>query len=87
MAFKKIVNQRRFWKLVIIQGLAFALLYQVISMLFEYGGLNFSAYFEDNLEGGRWIRFAIGTVVAAFLYGFIISYGQFRTRLKNEERH
>ncbi|UJH92760.1 hypothetical protein LZ575_10155 [Antarcticibacterium sp. 1MA-6-2] len=46
MAFKKVVRDRKFWLMVILQGLAFAVLYQVISIFFEYGGLNFSAYFE-----------------------------------------
>lgn len=86
MAFKKIINDGRFWKMVILQGLAFALIYQVITMLFDYGGFNFSAYHEDKLSGGRWMKFVAGTLFAAFVYGFIISYGQFRGRIKKEER-
>lgn len=72
--------------MVVLQGLAFALIYQVIFILFEYGGLNFSAYFEDKLGQGRWLKFVAGTLLAAFVYGFIISYGQFRPRIKKEEQ-
>lgn len=71
--------------MVIAQGLAFAVIYQVISILFEYGEFNFSAYYEDKLGEGRWVKFLIGTFLAAFVYGLIITYGQFRTKIKKEE--
>lgn len=86
MAFKKIVGDRAFWKSVVIMGLAFAIIYQFISMLFDYGGLDFNAFYEDKMAGTRWIRFVLGTLVAAFLYGFIITYGQFVSRIKREKR-
>lgn len=86
MAFKKIVRDKAFWKSVVVLGLAFALIYQFVSMLFDYGGLDFSAFYEDKLEGTKWVRFIIGTLLAAFLYGFIISYGQFRSKIKKRER-
>ncbi|CAN5123964.1 hypothetical protein BH23BAC2_BH23BAC2_09620 [soil metagenome] len=86
MAFKRIVKDKAFWKSVVIMGLAFAVIYQFISMLFDYGGLNFSAFYEDKLAGSNWVRFLIATLVAAFIYGFIISYGQFISRIKREKR-
>ena len=86
MAFKKIVGDRAFWKSVVIMGLVFAIIYQFISMLFDYGGLDFNAFYEDKMAGTRWIRFVLGTLVAAFLYGFIITYGQFVSRIKREKR-
>ncbi|MEP6260204.1 MAG: hypothetical protein ABJ092_01405 [Gillisia sp.] len=86
MAFKKIVGDKTFWKSVVIMGLAFAIIYQFISMLFDYGGLDFNAFYEDKMAGTRWIRFVLGTLVAAFLYGFIITYGQFVSRIKREKR-
>lgn len=87
MAFKKIVNDKKFWLMVVLQGLAFALIYQIITMLFDYGGFDFSQYHEDKLSGGRWIKFLAGTLLAAFVYGFIITYGQFSSRIKREERN
>lgn len=86
MAFKKIVSDKAFWKSVIIMGLAFALIFQFISMLFDYGGLDFSAFYEEKMAGTRWIKFVLGTLVAAFLYGFIITYGQFVSKIKREKR-
>lgn len=86
MAFKRIVRDGAFWKSVVIMGLAFAFIYQFVSILFDYGGLDFSAFYEDKLEGYKWVRFTIGTLIAAFLYGFIISYGQFRSKIRKQEK-
>lgn len=85
MAFKRIINDRRFWKSVLGLGLGFAVIYQVITMLLEYGGFHFSQFYEDKLAGNQWIRFLIGTVLAAFVYGFIVSYGRFRSQIKKQE--
>lgn len=86
MAFKKIIGDRTFWKSVVLLGLAFALIFQFISMLFDYGRIDFSAFYEDKLAGDSWIRFTIGMLVAAFIYGFIISYGQFISKIKRDKR-
>lgn len=86
MAFKKIVNDSAFWKSVVILGLAFAIIYQFVSMLFDYGGIDLNAFYDDKLSGDNWIRFIIGLLVAAFIYGFIISYGQFVSKIKRDKR-
>lgn len=86
MAFKKIVKDKTFWKSVVLLGLAFALIYQFVSMLFDYGGLDFNSFYDDKLAGDNWIRFSIGVLVSAFIYGFIISYGQFITKIKRDKR-
>lgn len=86
MAFKKIVQDKTFWRSVVLLGLAFALIYQFVSMLFDYGGIDLNAFYEDKLAGDKWIRFIIGILVAAFIYGFIISYGQFVSKIKKDKR-
>ncbi|HSP39959.1 MAG TPA: hypothetical protein VLN46_00900 [Gillisia sp.] len=86
MAFKKIINDRAFWKSVVFLGLAFAIIYQFVSMLFDYGGIDLNAFYEDKLAGDNWIRFIIGLLAAAFIYGFIISYGQFVSKIRRDNR-
>lgn len=86
MAFNKIISDGRFWKMVVLQGLAFAVIYQVIMMLLEYGGFDFSSYYEDKLANGGWVSFLFGLILGAFIYGFIISYGQFRSKIRKENR-
>jgi hypothetical protein len=86
MGFKKVVNTKGFQKSVLGMGIGFILVYHIINMLFIYGGLNFSEYFDINLSEDRWFRFVFGSLLSGLIYGFIITYGQFSIKLKKEER-
>lgn len=68
-------------------GLAFAVLYHLITMLFAYGGFEFELFFQDRLAEGKWIRFLAGTFFSAFIYGFIISYGLFRSKIRKQDKN
>jgi len=78
------VSERPFWKSVFWLGLSFLVLYNVITMLFEYGGFQFTRFFEERTGDGKLVRFIMGQLIAAFLYGFILSFGQFRSKEKKE---
>lgn len=84
MQFKSIVSQRSFWKSVFWLGLSFLVLYNVITMLFEYGEFAFVTFFEERTADGKLVRFIIGQLLAAFLYGFILAFGQFRGKQKKD---
>ena len=86
MGFKKVVNTKGFWKSVLGMGLGFIIVYHIITMLFAFGGFQFSHYFDLNLTEDRWARFVFGSILSGFIYGFIITYGQFSIKLKREER-
>lgn len=80
MDFKTILAQKSFWKSVFWLGLSFLVLYNIISILFETGGFHFQEFYGARTEDGKIYRFIIGQILAAFLYGFILSFGQFRVR-------
>lgn len=80
MKFKSIVSQKAFWKSVAFLGISFSVIFNLISILFEYGSLDFTQYYQDHIAGGKIIRFLLGQLFGAFLYGFILAFGQFRTR-------
>lgn len=82
MKFKSIVSKRAFWKSVFWLGLSFLILYNVITIFFEYGEFDFVRFFEERTDDGKLIRFIIGQLLAAFLYGFILAFGQFRGKEK-----
>ncbi|MCP9198493.1 hypothetical protein MKO06_01140 [Gramella sp. GC03-9] len=82
MSFKSTISQKGFWKSVFWLGISFLVLYNVISMLFEYGEFAFARFFEERTADGKLIRFIIAQVLAAFAYGFILSLGQFRAKEK-----
>lgn len=82
MKFKSIVSKRAFWKSVFWLGLSFLILYNVITIFFEYDEFDFVRFFEERTDDGKLIRFIIGQLLAAFLYGFILAFGQFRGKEK-----
>lgn len=84
MKFKSIISQRPFWKSVFWLGLSFLVLYNVITIFFEYGEFAFLRFFEERIADGKLLRFVIGQLLAAFLYGFILAFGQFRGKEKKD---
>jgi len=82
MKFKSIISQRSFWKSVFWLGLSFLVLYNVITIFFEYGEFNFTQFFEERTGDGKLVRFILGQLIASFFYGFILSFGQFRGKEK-----
>lgn len=84
MRFKSVISQKKFWKSVFWLGLSFLVLYNVITMLFEYGGFAFAEFFEERTADGKLFRFIIGQFLAAFLYGFILAFGQFQSKEKKK---
>ena len=78
------ISKKAFWKSVLLLGVGFLIVYDIVSMLFEYGGFHFEAFFTERTEDGKLFRFIVGQFLAAFVYGFIISFGQFRGK-KNKE--
>jgi len=86
MNFKKVVSTKGFWKSVAGMGIAFIVVYHIITMLFTFEGFRFGEYLELNLSEDRWMRFILGSLLSGFLYGFIITFGQFSIKQKKEER-
>lgn len=85
MGFKETLSRKGFWKSVFWLGLSFLVLYNVITIFFEYGGFEFSKWFQERTGNGKTFRFVIGQLLASFLYGFILSYGQFRSKQKKNK--
>ncbi|MUP44344.1 hypothetical protein E0K83_01120 [Gramella sp. BOM4] len=82
MSFKSTISKKGFWKSVFWLGISFLVLYNVISMLFEYGEFAVLRFFDERTADGKWVRFIIAQLLAAFAYGFILSLGQFRGKEK-----
>ena len=84
MKFKAIVSKRSFWKSVLWLGLSFLVLYNVITIFFEYGEFAFMTFLKERTADGKLFRFIIGQLLASFLYGFILAFGQFRGKEKKD---
>ncbi|MDT0677064.1 hypothetical protein [Autumnicola musiva] len=78
------MSQRKYWRSVIVLGLVFAVIYTLISIIFEYGNFAFEQYYKDHIANNT-VKYVIGQIGAALFYGLIVSYGQFRAKEKREK--
>tara|TARA_R100001369_G_scaffold75902_1_gene104981 strand:- start:1552 stop:1779 length:228 start_codon:yes stop_codon:yes gene_type:complete len=73
--FKQIINHKGFWRSVLFLGLAFVVVFIFIKWAFE----GFSANFFD--ERNPYLLIG-GSLLAGLIYGFFITYGKFKNKLK-----
>ena len=84
--FKQVITTKGFWKSVVFLGLLFALVYDIIDLWFSFGfdiSTYTKVYFSDS---SRIIRFLIANIIGGFIYGFIITFFKFRTRIKENQQ-
>ena len=84
MKFKEIMSSKKYWKSVAILGFLFVLIYNIVMMVIDYGGLSFKEYYQDRMADGKMITFVVGQVLGMIVYGMIVSYGQFRRKEKEQ---
>ncbi len=77
--FQKIISTKGFWHSVISLGIAFALLFVIIKWAIE----GFKISYFSSLQNP--VFFGLGLVAGGFVYGFLVTYGKFRGKLKKNE--
>ncbi len=77
--FQKIISTQGFWKSVISLGIAFALLFVIVKWAIE----GFKMDYFTSLQNP--ILFVLGLMVGGLVYGFFVTYGKFRGKLKKDE--
>lgn len=76
--FKKVINTKGFWKSVFSLAVAFAVLFAFIKWAIE--GFEIAYFTERN----PWM-FILTLLFAGFVYGFFVTFGKFRAKLKEME--
>lgn len=76
--FKKVLNHNGFWKSVVSLALAFALVFTLIKWAIE--GFDWAFFTENNP-----LKFFIGVLLSGFIYGFFVTFGKFRAKIKKKE--
>ena len=80
--FKRIISTQGFWKSVVSLGVAFSLIFVII----KWGLESFNKSYFSTIQNPT--SFMMGLLIGGFIYGFIVTYGKFRGKLKkNEERN
>lgn len=76
--FKEVINTKGFWKSVFSLAVAFAVLFALIKWAIE--GFEIAYFTERNP-----LLFILTLLLAGFVYGFFVTYGKFRAKLKEKE--
>ncbi len=77
--FQKVISTKGFWKSVMSLGIAFALLF----LIFKWGIEGFKMDYFTSLQNPFF--FFLGLIVGGFFYGFFVTFGKFRGKLKKDE--
>ena len=78
--FQKVINTPGFWKSVFSLGIAFSLLFVIIKWAIE--GFKME-YFTSIVNP---FSLVVGLLVGGFIYGFLVTFGKFRAKIKKEEQ-
>lgn len=73
--FKKIVNHKGFWKSVVSLAIAFAVTFTLVKWAIDSFSMSF---FSENNP----VKFLVGVILAGLVYGFFVTFGKFRNKLK-----
>lgn len=75
--FKRVTSHKGFWKSVVILALAFAIVFFFIQWAFT--GFNIG-FLQPSL------RTFLALIVGGVIYGFIMTYGKFWSKLKQQDQ-
>ena len=76
--FKKVLNTKGFWKSVFSLAIAFALIFTLIKWAIE--GFKIAYFTESNP-----LMLIFTILLAGFVYGFFVTFGKFRAKLKETQ--
>lgn len=76
--FKKVINTKGFWKSVFSLATAFVLLFTLVKWAIE--GFKISYFTEGNI-----LTYFLTLVLAGFVYGFFVTFGKYRGKIKEKE--
>lgn len=77
--FSKVISLQGFWKSVFSLGIAFIVVFVIVKWAIE--GLKME-YFTSIQNP---INTILGLLLCGFVYGFLVTFGKFKAKLKKEE--
>ena len=77
--FSKVISTKGFWKSVFSLGFAFVLLFVIVKWAIE----GFKTEYFTAIQNPAVT--VLGLLLCGFIYGFLVTFGKFRAKLKKEE--
>lgn len=83
--FTKVISHSGFWKSVIFLSVMFIIIYNLADfwMVFDFDA---KVYVEERFAADQLLRFAFANIFSGFVYGFIVSFFKFRSRIKQQSK-
>lgn len=81
--FSKVISHPGFWKSVVFLASMFILIYNIADVFMAFDG-SFSAYINERFAVEHLLRFFTANIASGFVYGFIISFFKFKSKIKQE---
>lgn len=78
--FQKVISTSGFWRSVFSLGFAFSVLFVIIKWAIE----GFSTEFFTSISNP--LAFIVGMIFGGFIYGFLVTFGKFRAKIKKDEQ-
>lgn len=79
--FSKVISTPGFWKSVSYLALAFIVIYNLVDIGMGYN-FDFNLYAENRFQTDNLPRFFIANIGSGFVYGFIVTFFKFRSKIK-----
>lgn len=81
--FSKVISYKGFWPSVVFLSIMFIIIYNIADwgMAFDF---DFQAYTNERFATDKLLRFLFANVLSGLVYGFIISFFKFRSKIKKQ---
>lgn len=79
--FTKVISHKGFWRSVTFLSVMFILVYNLVDwgLAFDF---SIQDFFQERFNSDKLLQFIFANILSGFVYGFIISFFKFRSRLK-----
>lgn len=84
--FSKVICHKGFWPSVVFLSIMFIIIYNIADwgMVFDF---DFQAYVDERFTSEHLLRFLFANVLSGLVYGFIISFFKFRSKIKKKSQN
>lgn len=82
--FNKVLFAKGFLKSVLYLAVAFILIYNLVDVIIKFD-FDFSLYLKGRLAKDNLLRFFVANIGSGFIYGFIVSYFKFKSKLSKQD--
>lgn len=83
--FIKVICHSGFWKSVTFLSVMFIIIYNLADIGMSFG-FNFDAFIDERLASGKILKFIFANIASGLVYGFIISFFKFRSKIKKNPK-